>query len=129
MAEAFPPAADEPSTSVLTWQEKLEKAQIYKTEGNALYQDSNYKAAIGKYHRALLYVKGIEGALQGLSMGFSQSAEAESACRISDPGKAEMKLLKVACYNNLAGNLHLDFFSSDQVMKLFAISVSILSVR
>ena len=99
MAEAFPSGTSQP---IITWEEKLEKAQSYKAEGNTFYQESNYKSAIGKYHRAILYLKGIEGALQGLSMGFGQSQN-EAAIRISDAGKAEVQLLKIACYNNLAG--------------------------
>nr|KAG5712406.1 hypothetical protein BaRGS_023985 [Batillaria attramentaria] len=38
-------------------QEKLKSAEEYKAAGNKAYADKNYRQAIGKYHRALMYLR------------------------------------------------------------------------
>ena len=40
-----------------TIEEKLKKALEYKELGNNFYKEGNFKAAAGKYHRAILYMK------------------------------------------------------------------------
>ena len=45
------------SNSKQTIEEKLDKALEYKDLGNTLYKEGNYKAAAGKYHRAILFMK------------------------------------------------------------------------
>ena len=40
-----------------TIEEKLAKAVEFKELGNQFHKDGNYKAAAGKYHRAILYMK------------------------------------------------------------------------
>ena len=47
-------AAANPKLSI---QEKLDKAKEYKDSGNVLYKEGKHKAAAGKYHRAILYLK------------------------------------------------------------------------
>ena len=39
---------------------KLDQAKTYKADGNACFKSKNLKQAISKYHRALLYIRGIE---------------------------------------------------------------------
>ena len=51
MAEKFPPQK--------SYSEKLEVAKQLKQEGNEFYKKGEAKKALGKYHRALLYAKGI----------------------------------------------------------------------
>ena len=48
-----------------TIEEKLDTATAFKDEGNAHYKAQEYKAAAGKYHRAILYMKGIDNDLHG----------------------------------------------------------------
>ena len=36
---------------------KLEQARIHRHQGNAKFEAKIYKAAIGEYHRAILYLK------------------------------------------------------------------------
>ena len=40
-----------------TIEEKLAKAVEFKELGNQFHKDGNFKAAAGKYHRAILYMK------------------------------------------------------------------------
>ena len=40
-----------------TIDEKLDTALEFKDLGNKFYKEGNYKAAAGKYHRAILYMK------------------------------------------------------------------------
>lgn len=90
-------------TKILTWQEKLQTAKQFKGEGNGFYKENKYKAAMGKYHRALLYLKGIEGAAQSMTLGMLRTPEVEAASLVTEEGKAEVDQLKIACFNNLAG--------------------------
>ena len=50
MAEAAPKAKQ-------TIDEKLDIALEFKDLGNKFYKEGNFKAAAGKYHRAILYMK------------------------------------------------------------------------
>ena len=45
------------ATAKQTIDEKLEKALEFKESGNKFYKEGNFKAAAGKYHRAILYMK------------------------------------------------------------------------
>jgi len=78
--------------------EKLVKATEYKLAGNDFFKEKNYKKAIRNYHRALMYVKGIEvdglpHPLRKIKVNIDQS--------ILDQNKK----LKMNCYNNLAACL------------------------
>ncbi|XP_041350611.1 tetratricopeptide repeat protein 9C-like [Gigantopelta aegis] len=95
-------------------EDKLEKAKQFKQEGNDAYKNKNYKLAIGKYHRALLHLKGI-GQLQGAMPGgigslfngdMIQGMGDASRHGALDPKlMSEVVDLKTDCYNNLAACL------------------------
>jgi hypothetical protein len=44
---------------------KLEQAKEFKDAGNALYKSGDYRGAAKKYHRAVLYLKGIDSDVHG----------------------------------------------------------------
>ena len=97
-----------------TWQEKLEQAKSHKQDGNELYKQKQYKAAVRKYHHGLLYVKGIESAQQTGFLPFSvPGGEAEP----TSSNMAEVKSVKVDLYNNLAG-LQLQLCSIKTIIKM-----------
>lgn len=77
-------------------EEKLVKAKSFKAEGNEKFKNKDYRGAIGKYHRAILYLKGIESTQKGL-----QGLVPENAPLPPDLVK-EKNSLKIDCYNNLA---------------------------
>ena len=44
--------------------QRVTKAEEYKAQGNELYKAKDIRGAIGKYHRALLYVRDLDSNLQ-----------------------------------------------------------------
>ena len=46
-------------------EEKLKEAKLFKDAGNELYKSGDFKSAARKYHRAILYLKGIDSDLHG----------------------------------------------------------------
>ena len=92
------------------WEEKLAQAKSFKQDGNEKYKSGAHKSAIGKYHRALLYLKGINDAQQGAPL-MPVLEDSELSRPIPETAQNEVKQLQVDCYNNLSGrywfNLHL----------------------
>ncbi|KAM9293909.1 tetratricopeptide repeat protein 9A [Gastrophryne carolinensis] len=64
----------------------------FKSQGAQCYKDKKYREAIGKYHRALLELKGLPGDSNGQS-------------RLSDEHRAAVESIEVDCYNSLAACL------------------------
>ena len=44
---------------------KLKEAKVFKDAGNELYKSGNFLGAAKKYHRAILYLKGIDSDVHG----------------------------------------------------------------
>ena len=76
-----------------TDEERIEKAENYKAEGNDFFKKEEYKSAIKKYHYALLYLKGI---------GEKHPITGEQKI-LTDEWKMRHSEIKFGCYNNLAG--------------------------
>ena len=86
------------------WGEKLNKARFYKQDGNENYKAGKYKTAIGKYHRALLFLKGIKDAQQNIPlMPVMEEGAVERGNGISDSALEEVTQLQCDCFNNLSG--------------------------
>jgi len=100
--EEFDQDVDSSSTEVkednsaLTKPEKLAKANVLKDEGNAFYKQRDYKNAMKKYHRALLYVK-------GLNAEHPFAVVLNGGSEMSEELVQQLKNTEVSCYNNLAG--------------------------
>lgn len=98
MNDSEPSLEEEKGTSsALTKQEKLETAVVLKDEGNAYYKQKDYRNAMKKYHRALLYVKGLH--TQHPFAGLMESDDNE----MSDDLKQKVQQTESTCHNNLAG--------------------------
>ncbi|XP_071963211.1 tetratricopeptide repeat protein 9C-like [Antedon mediterranea] len=78
--------------------EKIMQADLYKTEGNTLYKQKEYRKAIGKYHRALLFIK----SLQQKANPLTQMLQISDQFVISDEMKEKMRIIEIGCYNNLS---------------------------
>ena len=80
--------------------EKIEIAETFKQEANEFYKEANIRKAVGKYHRALLYLKAVgeSNKLNGM-LGLPPAKE------LPPEVKERCETLKVVCYNNLAGNV------------------------
>ncbi|CAJ1058707.1 tetratricopeptide repeat protein 9C [Xyrichtys novacula] len=99
-------AAEEPSLSrpVRTpakpvWT-SLEEATQMKTEGNAFYRERNIRSAIGRYHRALLVLRGLDSDVMASVEGFGPQAPA-----LTPEQETVLRNTQVDCYNNLAACL------------------------
>lgn len=89
---------------IISWQEKLEKAREFKAAGNGSYMAKSYSKAVGKYHRALLYIKGIESSQDPHPLGMTGST-VPADCIPTVAAQQEVKKMKMDCYNNLAACL------------------------
>lgn len=76
----------------------LEQAAQMKTEGNALYREKNIRSAIGRYHRALLVLRGIDSEVLTSVKGFGPEKPA-----LTPEQEAALRNIQMDCYNNLAG--------------------------
>lgn len=98
MSSSCVAANSEDSRNGITWQESLVQAETFKCEGNDLYKIKEYKKAIGKYHRALFFLRGIENNLRSPFPGIVQSPKP-----LSSEDQSRVSQVTVDCYNNLAG--------------------------
>lgn len=70
-----------------------------KTEGNAFYREKNIRSAIGRYHRALLVLRGLDAEVMSVK-GFGPEIPA-----LTPEQEALLRNTQVDCYNNLAACL------------------------
>ncbi|XP_067875357.1 tetratricopeptide repeat protein 9B [Heterodontus francisci] len=81
---------------------KIQKAVGFKTEGNQCYKEKKFREAIGKYHRALLQLKGIR---------ISEASAAEvntlskTHIRLTEEQKRLIESTEIDCYDSLAACL------------------------
>ncbi|XP_070692955.1 tetratricopeptide repeat protein 9C [Pempheris klunzingeri] len=78
----------------------LEEAAQMKTEGNAFYREKNIRAAIGRYHRALLILRGLDSDVMASVKGLGPEIPA-----LTPEQEALLRNTQVDCYNNLAACL------------------------
>ncbi|XP_040031103.2 tetratricopeptide repeat protein 9C [Gasterosteus aculeatus] len=78
----------------------LEEAARMKTEGNAFYKDKNIRSAIGRYHRALLVLRGLDPDVMVSVKGLGPEMPA-----LSPEQEASLRSTQGDCYNNLAACL------------------------
>lgn len=76
----------------------LEDASQMKTEGNAFYREKNIRSAIGRYHRALLVLRGLDSDVMTSVKGFGPETPA-----LTPEQETALRNTQVDCYNNLAG--------------------------
>lgn len=91
------PAAEGHCSSTPVWA-LLEQATQMKTEGNAFYRDKNIRSAIGRYHRALLVLRGLDSEVLSSVKGFGPERPP-----LTPEQETALRNTQVDCYNNLAG--------------------------
>jgi len=98
--------AEAATSAKQTIDEKLETAMQFKESGNKFYKEGNFKAAAGKYHRAILYMKGIDNDLHG-TPAFLQSASVDPNHAKHINKDVEQKCIEtnISVYNNLCACL------------------------
>uniref|UniRef100_A0A674AXI8 Tetratricopeptide repeat domain 9 n=1 Tax=Salmo trutta TaxID=8032 RepID=A0A674AXI8_SALTR len=87
--------------------EKMSRAIDFKTQGTQCYKDKKYREAIGKYHRALLEMKGLcrvlgdpDASSKSPSSVLPTITKTDS---LTDEQKGAMENAELECYNSLAG--------------------------
>ncbi|XP_017318775.1 tetratricopeptide repeat protein 9A [Ictalurus punctatus] len=83
--------------------ELLRRALDFKTQGTQCYRDKKYREAIGKYHRALLEMKGL-----GRALGFGDadvSARSPNRSGLTEEQRGAAESAELECYNSLAACL------------------------
>lgn len=97
-AAAEPSFSGSQSTSAKPVWASLEEAAQMKTEGNAFYREKKIRSAIGRYHRALLVLRGLDSDVMASVKGFGPEMPA-----LTSEQEALLRNTQVDCYNNLAG--------------------------
>lgn len=76
---------------------RLLEAQLLKEQGNQRYREGSFRAAAGRYHRALLQLRGLEpGPVPDLG---------PRAPTLTPAQEDALRSTQMACYNNLAACL------------------------
>ncbi|XP_077433498.1 tetratricopeptide repeat protein 9C isoform X2 [Vanacampus margaritifer] len=78
----------------------LEEAGQMKTEGNAFYREKNIRAAVGRYHRALLILRSLDSKVQLTLKGFGPERPP-----LTSEQETFLRNTQVDCFNNLAACL------------------------
>lgn len=86
----------------------VRRALDFKCQGTQCYKDKKYREAIGKYHRALLEMKGLCRVLGDPDSGPKPPTISKpgSALLLTDEQKGAMENAELECYNSLAGSTH-----------------------
>ncbi|XP_077394811.1 tetratricopeptide repeat protein 9A [Festucalex cinctus] len=94
------PSHNEPADAV-------RRALDFKCQGTQCYKDKKYREAIGKYHRALLEMKGLCRVLGDPDGGGSKSllAAIGKSSPLTEEQKGAMENAELECYNSLAACL------------------------
>ncbi|XP_005988871.1 tetratricopeptide repeat protein 9C isoform X1 [Latimeria chalumnae] len=79
---------------------RIEQALHYKAEGNQCYREGHYQRAIGRYHRALMQLRGLETDAPSPLQAFG----AEKV-KLSKEQTELIEDTQATCYNNLAACL------------------------
>ncbi|XP_042562576.1 tetratricopeptide repeat protein 9C [Clupea harengus] len=79
---------------------QLQEAVRLKTEGNTFYRDKNIRSAIGRYHRALIVLRGLDPKVTSAVEGFGPKAPV-----LNSEQQELLRNTQIDCYNNLAACL------------------------
>lgn len=72
-----------------------------KMEGNAFYREKNVRSAIGRYHRALLVLRGVDSEVMASVRGFQPESPT-----LTPEQEELLRSTQIDCYNNLAGRCY-----------------------
>ncbi|XP_038642091.1 tetratricopeptide repeat protein 9A-like [Scyliorhinus canicula] len=81
---------------------KIQRAVSFKAEGNQFYKEKKFREAIGKYHRALLQLKGIRSSE---ASGAEVNALSKTHIRLTEEQKRLIESTEIDCYDSLAACL------------------------
>ena len=87
--------------------EFIRRAHEFKSQGSQCYKDKKFREAIGKYHRALLELKGLlpaPGERERDSRAACPAGAPNPGC-LSEEQSKTVEAIEIDCYNSLAGEL------------------------
>lgn len=87
----------------------VRRALDFKSQGTQCYKDKKYREAIGKYHRALLEIKGLCRVLGDPDTSSKSPSSLlptiSKSTTLTEEQKGAMENAELECYNSLAGKL------------------------
>uniref|UniRef100_A0A8C2ACE7 Tetratricopeptide repeat domain 9B n=1 Tax=Cyprinus carpio TaxID=7962 RepID=A0A8C2ACE7_CYPCA len=78
---------------------KIQKAIDFKLEGHRCYKEKKIREAIGKYHRALLQLKGIH-VVDGTT-GSEVNLLNQAAAKLTEEQRRAVESTEIECYDSL----------------------------
>lgn len=85
---------------------KIQKAIDFKLEGHRCYKEKKFREAIGKYHRALLQLKGIH-VVDGTT-GSEVNLLNQAAAKLTEEQRRSVESTEIECYDSLTGETPLE---------------------
>ncbi|XP_068567625.1 tetratricopeptide repeat protein 9B [Cebidichthys violaceus] len=82
---------------------KIQKAIDFKVEGHRCYKEKKFREAIGKYHRALLQLKGVHVA-EGTT-GSEVNLLTQAAVKLTEEQRRAVDITEIECYDSLTACL------------------------
>ncbi|KAG8449495.1 hypothetical protein GDO86_016221 [Hymenochirus boettgeri] len=86
----------------------IHRSLDFKSQGAQCYKDKKYREAIGKYHRALLELKGLPGEQETVRdnpAAGTQAPPLPGISRLTEEQRRSVENIEVDCYNSLAACL------------------------
>ena len=80
---------------------KIQKAIDFKAEGHRCYKEKKFREAIGKYHRALLQLKGVH-VVDGTT-GSEVNLLTQAAAKLTEEQRRAVESTEIECYDSLTG--------------------------
>ncbi|KAK6295664.1 tetratricopeptide repeat protein 9B [Coregonus clupeaformis] len=81
----------------------IQKAIDFKVEGHRCYKEKKFREAIGKYHRALLQLKGVH-LVDGTS-GSEVNLLSQAAVKLTEEQRRTVEITEIECYDSLTACL------------------------
>ncbi|XP_049582526.1 tetratricopeptide repeat protein 9B [Syngnathus scovelli] len=84
---------------------KIQKAVDFKAEGHRCYKEKKFREAIGKYHRALLQLKGVhvaDGTTGGSEVNLLTQ---QAAAKLTEEQRRAVESTEIECYDSLTACL------------------------
>lgn len=82
---------------------KIQKAIDFKLEGHRCYKEKKFREAIGKYHRALLQLKGVHVADN--TTGSEVNLLNQAAAKLTEEQRSAVESTEIECYDSLTACL------------------------
>ena len=97
-------AGNRAGSAEMDMEAKIQKAIDFKAEGHRCYKEKKFREAIGKYHRALLQLKGVHVA-DGTT-GSEVNLLSQATSKMTEDQRRSVETTEIECYDSLTGEPH-----------------------